>query len=153
LKLRVSLLSIGQHLFKKSLFGYRRRDVQDALGARDLALEQFRASLTDAETRLAEAEGTLESREFELHSQRTQIEDLERRLEELDKVATLLAEWVVERKKEVRALRAAPGQGLSDALPPQSTSSTPGSSISSAEQWRLSTSPHAPADGGPSPMG
>lgn len=88
------------------MLGYRRRDVEEALGARDRALEQLRVSLADTETRLAAAKATLESHELELRSQRKQIEALQQGVEELDKVATLLAEWVVGRERELCAVRA-----------------------------------------------
>jgi hypothetical protein len=62
---------------RRSLFGYRRRDVDEAIAEREAALEARRA-------------------EVESGAQRTR---------ELDRVATTLAERVVERERELRELR------------------------------------------------
>ena len=93
-------------MFKRSLLGYRRSDVEEALRARDLALGQLRENLAATEARLAEAQATSELRE--------------RSLEDLEKVATLLAERVVKRERELRAAIAAAAQdapGDDEAVP------------------------------------
>jgi chromosome segregation ATPase len=85
--------------FQRSLLGYRRRDVDVALAAREREIKALNDCLTGAEMELAEAEAALESRRRELarHSVR---------IAELDRTATLLAERVVERQRELRVARA-----------------------------------------------
>jgi len=85
--------------FQRSLLGYRRRDVDVALAARDREIKALNDCLTGAEMELAEAVAALESRRRELarHSVR---------IAELDRTATLLAERVVERQRELRVARA-----------------------------------------------
>ncbi len=84
--------------FQRSLLGYRRRDVDVALAARDREIKALNDCLTGAEMELAEAVAALESRRRELarHSVR---------IAELDRTATLLAERVVERQRELRVAR------------------------------------------------
>jgi chromosome segregation ATPase len=101
-------------VFKRSLLGYRRRDVDEALGARDLALRQVRENVAATEARLAKTQATLESRESDLRSQGEQVGALKRRLEDLEKVATLLAERVVERERELRAAGAEAAEDAPD---------------------------------------
>lgn len=85
--------------FQISLLGYRRRDVDAALAARDREIKALNDCLTGAEMELAEAVAALESRRRELarHAVRTA---------ELDRTASLLAERVVERQRELRVVRA-----------------------------------------------
>jgi chromosome segregation ATPase len=85
--------------FQRSLLGYRRRDVDVAVAARDREIKALNDCLTGAGMELAEAEAALESRRRELarHSVR---------IAELDRTATLLAERVVERQRELRVARA-----------------------------------------------
>jgi len=85
--------------FQRSLLGYRRRDVDVALAAREREIKALNDCLTGAEMELAEAVAALESRRRELarHSVR---------IAELDRTATLLAERVVERQRELRVARA-----------------------------------------------
>ena len=85
--------------FQRSLLGYRRRDVDVALAARDREIKALNDCLTGADMELAEAVAALESRRRELarHSVR---------IAELDRTATLLAERVVERQRELRVARA-----------------------------------------------
>ena len=78
--------------FRRSLVGYRRREVDDALDASERALAEARAA-TEARHR------ELKSRERELGWQRQQID-------ELDRVAIVLAERVVGHRKELESLRA-----------------------------------------------
>jgi small-conductance mechanosensitive channel len=85
--------------FKRSLLGYRRREVDDALGESERALAEARSRLESLEQELAEAAAKLESRERESGWQRKQID-------ELDRVADRLAEMVVDQRDELHAARA-----------------------------------------------
>ena len=85
--------------FQRSLLGYRRRDVDVALAARDREIKALNDCLTGAEMELAEAVAALESRQRELARHAV-------RIAELDRTATLLAERVVERQRELRVERA-----------------------------------------------
>ena len=85
--------------FQRSLLGYRRRDVDVALAARDREIKALNDCLTGAEMELAEAVAALESRRRELARHAV-------RIAELDRTATLLAERVVERQRELRVERA-----------------------------------------------
>ena len=85
--------------FQRSLLGYRRRDVDVALAARDREIKTLNDCLTGAEMELAEAVAALESRRRELARHAV-------RIAELDRTATLLAERVVERQRELRVARA-----------------------------------------------
>jgi len=90
---------IGNRRFRRSLVGYRRREVEDALDASDRALAEARAATEERERELRSRERELRSRERELGWQRKQID-------ELDRVAGLLAKRVVEHRKERDSLRA-----------------------------------------------
>lgn len=84
--------------FKRSLLGYRRRDVDEALAARDAALEALRERLAESRA-LAEARfGEIEAQTVELLAHRTRIDELER-------VADRLSERVVERERELAGVR------------------------------------------------
>ena len=85
--------------FKRSLFGYRRRDVEEALDARSRELKALDDCLASAQTELEGAAATLKLRERELARQAE-------RVEELDRVAMVLAERVVERQRELEGVRA-----------------------------------------------
>jgi hypothetical protein len=107
-----SLLSIGEGRFKRSLLGYRPREVDAAIANRD-------AAIAFAGERLAEAERLVGEREGELEAHREALGANRRRVEELERVATRLAERVVERDQELQsvraeivALREAGGEGL-----------------------------------------
>jgi multidrug efflux pump subunit AcrA (membrane-fusion protein) len=78
--------------FRRSLFGYRPRQVEEALKA--------------AKGKLAGAERRVEERETELDARRAELERGERRVRELDQVSARLAERVVEREVELREVRA-----------------------------------------------
>jgi hypothetical protein len=85
--------------FKRSLLGYRRREVDEAIAGRDAALEETKAKLTGAEGRISE-------RDTELAARGAELERGERRIRELDQVSARLAERVVERERELREVRA-----------------------------------------------
>jgi multidrug efflux pump subunit AcrA (membrane-fusion protein) len=78
--------------FRRSLFGYRPRQVEEALKA--------------AKGKLAGAERRVEERETELDARRAELNRGERRVRELDQVSARLAERVVEREVELREVRA-----------------------------------------------
>jgi cell division septum initiation protein DivIVA len=82
---------IGNRRFRRSVLGYRRRDVEEALDASARALAEAQATAESRERKLA-------ARERELGWQRKQID-------ELDQVSTLLAKRVVEHRREAEALR------------------------------------------------
>ncbi len=94
-----SLIGIGEGRFKRSLLGYRPREVDQAIADRDATIAAAAAGLAEAEGRVAELERELGSRQASLARSRRRIEDLER-------IATRLAERVVERGEELRAVRA-----------------------------------------------
>lgn len=94
-----SLIDIGEGRFKRSLLGYRPRAVDQAIADRDAAIAATAAGLADAEGRIAELERELRSRHAALARTR-------RRVEELERIATRLAERVVERGQELQAVRA-----------------------------------------------
>jgi hypothetical protein len=94
-----SLLSIGEGRFKRSLLGYRPREVDAAIANRD-------AAIASAGERLAQGERLAHELEGELEAHRAAVERNQRRIEELEHVATRLAERVVERGQELRAVRA-----------------------------------------------
>jgi hypothetical protein len=75
--------------FKRSLLGYRRRDVEEAIAARDAEIASARESVAAAEQRV-----------------RAQRAREEQRVARLEAVATRLSECVVERQHELRAVRA-----------------------------------------------
>jgi hypothetical protein len=84
--------------FTRSLLGYRRREVDEAIAERDSA---FQAS----EEKLSGTQRLVEQRESELQSSRTELARRAQRIQELDLVAAKLAERVVERERELRRLR------------------------------------------------
>jgi hypothetical protein len=84
--------------FTRSLFGYRRRDVDEAITERDSALQA-------SEEKLSGAQRLVEQRESELRSSRSVLGGRAQRIQELDLVAAKLAERVVERERELRRLR------------------------------------------------
>jgi hypothetical protein len=84
--------------FTRSLLGYRRREVDEAIAERDSA---FHAS----EEKLSGTQRLVEQRESELQSSRTELARRAQRIQELDLVAAKLAERVVERERELRRLR------------------------------------------------
>jgi hypothetical protein len=94
-----SLLGIGEGRFKRSLLGYRRREVDRAIGDRDAAIAASAVQLRDAVQLLAERERELEERAVVLTRSRQRIEELER-------ISTRLAERVAERGEDLRAARA-----------------------------------------------
>lgn len=92
-------MCIGEGRFKRSLLGYRPREVDRAIAARD-------AAIATSADRLAEAERLVSERERELHTREAELARTRGRIEELERVATRLAERVVEREQELRAVRA-----------------------------------------------
>jgi hypothetical protein len=85
--------------FRRSLFGYRPREVDKAIADREEALEAAKGKLAGAERRVDE-------RETELDARRAELKRGERRIRELDQVSARLAERVVEREVELREVRA-----------------------------------------------
>jgi hypothetical protein len=85
--------------FKRSLLGYRVRDVNRALDEHRVELEAARGRLAVTERRIAE-------RDLELQARRAEIARIAWQIEELDQVAARLAERVVERERELRDVRA-----------------------------------------------
>ncbi len=94
-----SLTRIGEGRFKRSLFGYRPGEVDAAIAGRD-------AAIADAGERLADAERLARERGLELEARGAELARKGRRIAELEQVATRLAERVVDRERELRALRA-----------------------------------------------
>ena len=94
-----SLRTIGGGTFKRALLGYRRADVDEAIAARDSALDAVGEKLSVAQASIAEREGEIQAQASELEIGRLRVDDLER-------VATRLSERVVERERELRRLRA-----------------------------------------------
>ncbi len=85
--------------FKRSLLGYRPRAVDEAIANREAALEEAKAKLSGAESRIGE-------RDAELAARHAELERGERRIHELDQVSARLAERVVGRERELREVRA-----------------------------------------------
>jgi hypothetical protein len=85
--------------FRRSLFGYRPREVDKAIADREEALEAAKGKLAGAERRVDE-------RETDLDARRAELKRGERRIRELDQVSARLAERVVEREVELRGVRA-----------------------------------------------
>jgi hypothetical protein len=83
---------------RRSLLGYRRADVHEAIAARDGALEELGGELERAKERL-------ETQGAELEAVGIEVTARERRIDELEQVATALSQRVVEREQELRALR------------------------------------------------
>lgn len=79
-----TLRAIRKSTFKRALFGYRRAEVDDAIAARDSALDSLAEEL-------AQADG--------------ERKELERERDELERVATALSERVVARERELKELR------------------------------------------------
>jgi hypothetical protein len=84
--------------FKRSLFGYRRSDVDEAIAGRDAAVEAAERKLAGAEQRITEQDAELGARQGELERQAEQVR-------RLDQVSNRLAQRVVERERELRRLR------------------------------------------------
>jgi hypothetical protein len=81
------------------LLGYRRREVDDAVAARDSALEAIAERLSASEKRIGRRDATIRGHKAELVHAKGRIELLE-------EVATDLAQRVVHRDRQVRRLRA-----------------------------------------------
>src|SRR5581483_10048746 len=86
-------------LFKRSLLGYRRPDVEAALAARDQEIKSLHDCLAGAEAELSAAAAEREMR-------RRELSRLSERILLLDGVATRLAERVIERQRELETVRA-----------------------------------------------
>jgi chromosome segregation ATPase len=84
--------------FKRSLFGYRRSDVDETIAGRDAAVEAAERKLAGAEQRITEQDAELGARQGELERQAEQVR-------RLDQVSNRLAQRVVERERELRRLR------------------------------------------------
>ncbi len=85
--------------FGRSLFGYRPRQVDEAIADREKGLKAAKGRLAGAERRVVE-------RDAELDARRAELERGERRIRELDQVSARLAERVVAREVELREIRA-----------------------------------------------
>jgi hypothetical protein len=85
--------------FKRSLLGYRRRDVHEAIEARDGMLDLLGETLAAAERRVARDRAAIEARDLGLVRQ-------SERIDELEQVANHLAGRVVEREGELKRIRA-----------------------------------------------
>jgi hypothetical protein len=85
--------------FRRSLLGYRPRAVNEAIADREAALEEAKAKLSGAESRIGE-------RDAELAARHAELERGEGRIHELDQVSARLAERVVGRERELREVRA-----------------------------------------------
>jgi hypothetical protein len=83
---------------KRSLFGYRRGDVEDAIAARDSALEAVSERLSGAYEQIEEQAAEVEARGIELAGR-------ERRIDDLERIATRLSERVVTGERELRRMR------------------------------------------------
>jgi hypothetical protein len=86
-------------LFKRSLLGYRRAEVDTAIAARDSALD-------DAGTRLVRARELIDVRDAVIDRQKDELVAAKRRIVDLERVATKLSERVVERERELKIMRA-----------------------------------------------
>lgn len=86
-------------MFKRSLLGYRRSEVDAAIESRDGALD-------DAGRRLIAARELIDTRERLIVEQRTELEAAQIRISELERVATNLSDRVVERERELKLMRA-----------------------------------------------
>jgi hypothetical protein len=84
--------------FKRSLLGYRPSEVEDAIAARDSALDQVRE-------RLSATEACLRQREVEIAGQAGELEAQRLRIRDLEQVATRVCERVVERERELAEVR------------------------------------------------
>jgi hypothetical protein len=84
---------------RRSLFGYRRADVHEALTARDAALGAMRDSLEGAGTEI-----DILARELDVAAHG--LAEREGRIAELEQVATQLSERVVAREQELKLIRA-----------------------------------------------
>jgi hypothetical protein len=84
--------------FKRSLFGYRRSEVDEAIAGGEAAVEAAETKLAGAEQRVQEQAAELEARHGDLERQAAQVR-------QLDQVSNRLAERVVERERELRRLR------------------------------------------------
>jgi hypothetical protein len=93
-----SVLAIARARFKRSLLGYRRSEVDQAIAVRDAALD------TVGQT-LAAAEESFERQRAEIETQRAELGSRERRIEDLERMTTKLSERLVEREQELRRLR------------------------------------------------
>ena len=90
---------------RRSLFGYRPRDVGEAIADRD-------AELKAVEERLGRAEGRIELRDAQLEARWADVRRGVRRGFELDQVIASLADRVVERERALGELRVELAQAL-----------------------------------------
>jgi len=84
--------------FRRSLLGYRRRDVDRAIDEQDAELRAMASSLAAAERSAAE-------RGVEIAEREAEVARVARRIEEIEQVANRLAERVVERERALRVVR------------------------------------------------
>lgn len=99
-------------LFKKRLFGYSPTQVHEAIDARDVAIGERDALLSEAGERALAAESRAGAAREELQARRAEAAQAARRVEELDQVSARLATMVVDRDRELRRLRAELQQAL-----------------------------------------
>jgi hypothetical protein len=92
-------------LFRKCLFGYQPRDVDQAIELRDAAILERDAALHEAGQRAIAAEARVGADRAELEARRAEAEWAARRIGELERVSARLATMVVDRDKELRRLR------------------------------------------------
>jgi hypothetical protein len=102
-----SVSPIAKGPFKRSLLGYRRREV-------DAAIETHDADLATAAERLAGAEEKIGLQRAEIESRGSELAGREARIDDLEQVATRLSERVVERERELREVRAELGGARRD---------------------------------------
>lgn len=86
-------------MFKRSLLGYRRADVDEVLASRDGALD-------DAGRRLIAARRIIDSREQVIVEQQAELQLAQIRIADLERIATTLSERVVQRERELKQMRA-----------------------------------------------
>ena len=86
-------------MFKRSLLGYRRADVEAAIALRD-------GALADAGSRLVAARELIDGRDEIIGGQRAQLDAAAVRIADLESIAGRLSERVVERERELKLMRA-----------------------------------------------
>lgn len=159
--------------FKRSLFGYRRADVDEALAARDAHLLGLEARLARQEREIAELEGETASlsgmvieREREIRSLRERLAEAnechQRSIASLDAVTARLEELQAQARGQatrirMKALREAVEvskrvQALTDAHPEAPASGEAGSAAGGGEAPGAGVGPAVGAGAGPNPF-
>jgi hypothetical protein len=93
-----SVVGIARGRFKRSLLGYRRSEVDEAIAVRDAALETVGRTLEAAEE-------AFEQQREKLDSQGEELGRRERRIEDFERLTTQLSERLVDREQELRQVR------------------------------------------------